>query len=241
MSRPPRLIAELVALTRPWGWTLKDLARELGVSDITLTQLRSGRRRVSFDTFSHIVDKFGDNPIIKAIAWQYARDYYKPEPTSTGDVLPLDLPPGAGHALRRYVDGFADELTHDARGLFLMSADTVFLTAAVSYLRRAFEAKDVRVTVLRADKEPAAGDRRAALVTPLLLIERVEFLHPVVSDLVRRRDDILKPVIVTSTTEPSEASDEYLRRVFLSRMRRVDIGAPAITAPPPNPAVHAGT
>jgi transcriptional regulator with XRE-family HTH domain len=239
MLRPPRLIAELVALTRPWGWTIKDLARELGVSDITLTQLRSGRRRVSFDTFSHIVDKFGDHAIIKGAAWQYARDYYKPEAAEMGGVLPLDLPSGAGHVLRRYVDGFAEELVHDARGLFLVSVDTAFLTASVAYLRRAFEAKNVRVTVVRADQEPAAADRRAALVTPLLVIERVEFLHAAVADLLRRRDDILKPVIVTSTTEPSATTDAYLRRVFLSRMRRVDMGAIAATAPAHTAEAHA--
>jgi transcriptional regulator with XRE-family HTH domain len=241
MPRPPRLIAELVTLTRPWGWTIKDLARELGLSDITLTQLRSGRRRVSFDTFSHIADKFGDHPIIKATAWQYARDYYKKQPPSTGDVLPLDLPPGTSHALRRYIDTFADEVLHDARGLFLLSADTAFLTAAISYLRRAFEAKDVRVTVLRADAKPAAADQRAALVTPLLIVERVEFLHPVVADLLRRRDDVLKPVIVTSTTEPSATADEYLRRVFLSRMRRIEIATGAPTTAAINPSTHAGT
>jgi len=239
MPRPPRLIAELVSLTRPWGWTIKDLARELGVSDITLTQLRSGRRRVSFDTFSHIVDKFADHPVIKGAAWQYARDYYKPEAADAEGVLPLDLPPGTGHSLRRYVDGFAEELTHDARGLFVVSADTALLTASVTYLRRAFEAKNVRVTVLRADQEPAAADRRAALITPLLVIERVEFLHAVVADLLRRRDDILKPVIATSTTDPSATTDEYLRRVFLARMRRVDIGAITVPAPSPPPASHA--
>ena len=239
MPRPPRLIAELVALTRPWGWTIKDLARELGISDITLTQLRSGRRRVSFDTFSHIVDKFAEHPVIKNTAWQYARDYYKPETADADDVLPLDLPPGAGHSLRRYVEGFAEELTRDARGLFLVSIDTAFLTASVTYLRRAFEAKKVRVTVLRADQEPAAADRRAALLAPLLIVERVEFLHAAVGDLVRRRDDILKPVIVTSTTEPSATPDEYLRRVFLSRMRRVDIASIVIPAPSPPPAAHA--
>lgn len=239
MPRPPRLIAELVALTRPWGWTIKDLARELGVSDITLTQLRSGRRRVSFDTFSHIVDKFGEHAIIKGAAWQYARDYYKPEARDAEGVVPRDLPPAAGHLLRRYVDGFAEELAHDARGLFIVSADTALLTASVAYVRRAFEAKNVRVTLLRADQEPAAAERRAALLTPLLVIERVEFLHPVVADLLRQRDDILKPVIVTSTTEPSVTADAYLRRVFLSRMRRVDIGTIKLPAPTPTARAHA--
>jgi transcriptional regulator with XRE-family HTH domain len=240
MSRPPRLIADLLALTRPWGWTLKDLARELGISEVTLAQLRSGRRRVSFDTFSHIIDRFGENTLIKGAAWQYARDYYKPEEANSPVAAPADLPAAATHVLRRYVEGFADELTHAARGLFIVSADTALLTSAVTYLRHGFDAKDVRVALLRSDKEPAAADRRMALVAPLLIIERIEFLHPVVADLLRQRDDILRPVVVTSTTEPASSGDEYLRRVFLTRMRRVDLVP--IASPTPattQPAVHA--
>lgn len=240
MPRPPRLIAELLALTRPWGWTLKDLARELGVSEVTLTQLRSGRRRVSFTTFSHIVDRFGDNAIIKGVAWQYARDYYKPEEKAPAIAAPANLPAAATNLLRRYVDGFADELTHAARGLFVVSDDSALLTSSVTYLRHAFDAKDMRVALLRADKEPAAADRRTALVAPLAIIERVEFLHPVVADLLRQRDDILRPIVVTSTTDPSSAKDDYLRRVFLTRMRRVDL-VPVVSpvALPPHPSVHA--
>jgi transcriptional regulator with XRE-family HTH domain len=240
MPRPPRLIAELLALTRPWGWTLKDLARELGISEVTLGQLRSGRRRVSFNTFSHIVDRFGENTLIKGVAWQYARDYYKPDEKPPAIAAPANLPAAATHVLRRYVEGFADELTHAGRGLFVVSGDTALLTSAVTYLRHAFDAKDVRVTVLRADQEPAAADRRMALVAPLLIIERVEFLHAVVADLLRQRDDILRPVVVTSTAEPESSGDEYLRRVFLTRMRRVDLVP--IALPPPatsQPAVHA--
>jgi len=223
MPRPPRLIAELLALTRPWGWTRKDLARELGISEVTLDQLRSGRRRVSFDTYSHIVNRFGENTVIKGVAWQYARDYSNPEEKNPTITAPANLPAAATHTLRRYVEGFADELTHAARGLFVVSGDTALLSSSVTYLRHAFDAKDMRVPLLRADKEPAAADRRAALVAPLLIIERVEFLHAVVADLLRQRDDILRPIVVTSTTDPSSAPDEYLRRVFLTRMRRVDL------------------
>lgn len=236
MPRPPRLIAELLALTRSWGWTMKDLGRELGISEVTLAQLRSGRRRVSFDTFSHILDRFGDNAIIKGLAWQYARDYHKPEAV-TAIVPPPNLAATTVHNLRRYVDGFAEELTHAARGLFVVSADAVLLTSAVSYLRQAFDTKEVQVVVLRADQEPAAADRRASLVVPLVIIERIEFLHPVVAEVLRRRDDILRPIIVTSTKDVAASGDEYLRRVFLSRMRRVDLvgttaSTPLISQPP---------
>ena len=230
MLRPPRLIAELIALTRSWGWTMKDLGRELGISEVTLAQLRSGRRRVSFDTFSHILDRFGDNALIKGLAWQYARDYHKPEPI-TAIVPPPNLPVATVHVLRRYVDGFADELTHAARGLFVMSEDATLLTSAVTYLRQAFDTKEVQVVVLRADQEPAAADRRAALVVPLVIIERIEFLHPVVAEVLRQRDDILRPIVVTSTKDLTSCGDEYLRRVFLSRMRRVDLAESRASVP----------
>ncbi len=240
MSRPPRLIAELLALIRPWGWTFKDLAGELRISEVTLTQLRSGRRRVSFTTYSRIVDRFGDNALIKGVAWQYARDYHKPDEKHPTIAAPANLPAAATNILQRYIAGFADELTHAARGLFIVSDDTALLTSSVTYVREAFEAKDVRVALLRADKEPAAADRRSALVAPLLIIERVEFLHPVVADLLRQRDDILRPIVVTSTAEPSAAKDDYVRRVFLSRMRRVDLVPLAPSTPSlPYPSLHA--
>jgi transcriptional regulator with XRE-family HTH domain len=240
MSRPPRIIAELLALIRPWGWTFKDLAGELRISEVTLTQLRSGRRRVSFTTYSRIVDRFGDNALIKGVAWQYARDYHKPDEKNPTIAAPANLPAAATKVLQRYVEGFADELAHAARGLFVVSDDTALLTSSVTYLRHAFDAKDMRVAMLRADQEPAAADRRTALVAPLLIIERVEFLHPVVADLLRQRDDILRPIVVTSTTNPSSEKDDYLRRVFLTRMRRVDLVpvAPAVALPLP-PTVHA--
>jgi len=228
MPHPPRLIAELLALTRPWGWTLKDLARELGISEVTLGQLRSGRRRVSFTTYSRIVDRFGDNAIIKGVAWQHARDYHKPEDESPVISVPANLPAAATNILQRYVAGFAEGLEHVRTPSAVLDLGTGAGGSAALVATRFPDASVV-----------AAADRRAALVVPLLIIERVEFLHPVVADLLRQRDDILRPVVVTSTTEPAAATDDYLRRVFLSRMRRVDL-APLLSTPSISPtALHA--
>ena len=45
--RPPRLITELLALAKEWGWSVDDLARELHVHRTTLIHQRAGRHGIN--------------------------------------------------------------------------------------------------------------------------------------------------------------------------------------------------
>ena len=226
MSSPPQLIADLITLVRTWGWTLADLAREIGVSEITLTQYRSGRRRLSMATFAAIAHRFKDQRIVRDLAWQYAAVEYHEERHARPSVVHADrLAPAAARSLRAYVDRFAEEAIRGGRGLYLMSGDAGALSDAMRLLAATFRAAKIGVCALRADRKPAVRDARDALAAPVLLLERVDFLSAEVADLLKRRADLIRPVVVTSMQPPSAVADAYLRRIVLSTTRLIDVGA----------------
>jgi transcriptional regulator with XRE-family HTH domain len=243
MSSAPQLIADLITLVRPWGWTLADLAREIGVSEITLTQYRSGRRRLSMQTFAAIARRFKDQRIVRDLAWQYAAVEYYEERDAQPSAMQSDfLPPAVARTLRAYVDRFAEETIRGGRGLYLTSSDASSLSATMQLLTHAFDAAKIGRCALRADRKPSASEARAALAAPLLLVERADFLCPEVAELVRRRADLARPMVVTSMQPPASVPDAYLRRIFLSTTRLVDVGASATSAlasPAPNSPLHA--
>lgn len=222
MPRAPRLIAELIQLTRPLGWTLRDLARELKVSEVTLQQYRSGRRALSLATMATIAERFGTYREIKDLAWMYLREYHHRDVTPPSTV-PADLPPSCARSLVRYVEHFAEETIHGGRGLFLVADTAPPLTAAVRFLRTRFETAGIEVAVLRADVAPAASELRAAAAAPLLVVERIDYVSALVADIVHRRADLLKPIVATSLLPPDAHADPYLRRIFVTRTRLVDL------------------
>ncbi|HEX8411816.1 MAG TPA: helix-turn-helix transcriptional regulator [Thermoanaerobaculia bacterium] len=231
MHRSPRLIAELVELTRPLGWTLRDLARELKVSEISLQQYRSGRRPLSLSTIATIVERFGMYREIKDLTWQYLRSYHQLSAEKRVTVSAA-LPPTASRALTHYVEHFAEETIRGGRGLFLVADGAPPLTASVAHLRAAFGEAGIEIAVLRADVTPSATELRAAVSAPLLIVERIDFVSALVSDIVRRRADVLKPLVVTSLDAPQRLSDDYLRRIFLSVTRLIDLREAAAHATP---------
>lgn len=239
MPRPPRLIAELIALTRSWGWSVRDLAREIDVSYETLKHYRAGRRELTMRSYSSIASVFGErHPHIKHLAWQYACTLNAPDVADPAATAATVLRAADIHVLRMYVERFATESVHGGKGLFLVGDNPQMLTAAVALLSALIAATDVKVCVLRADRAPSASEQRDALAAPLLIIERVEFLCDGTADLVRRRADLLRPTVATSLQPPSAIADAYLRRIFLSVMRTLALGAAAETTPALDPSSH---
>lgn len=229
MRPRPRLIAELVTLTRPWGWTLPDLARELHVSLASLNQYRSGRRPLSMDTYGRIAERFGDYRHIRDAAWEYARAYHAPitrvaEPSA-------DLPVTITHALARFVERFPEEAVRGGRGLFLCTREPRLLAAAVAHIRALFAATQVQVVVVPANRVLSSSELREALAAPLAIIERVDFLHPSVADLLRHREEIVRPTIATSLTQEC-GGDADIRRIVRDRMRLLVLDGPSRTSAP---------
>jgi transcriptional regulator with XRE-family HTH domain len=226
-----RLITELLALADSWGWSLADLAKELGVDVTTVMHYRAGRRRLTKVMLGRIARRFREQQGIRDLVWHHLL-VETLEEEGDGGELALDLPPTVLQTLSTYVDRFADESIHAGRGLYLRSDDTASLARAVVAVDRAFGAAGVQTYKVRADHVPTAADRRSALAARALIVERVEFATPPMVDLLNERANLVRPMIVTSTIPPETTSDAYLQRVFLSMTRRIDIGTASV--PPPH-------
>lgn len=228
-------------MTASWGWSVADVARELGVDESTILHYRAGRRGLTTRTLARIVVRFGEHRLTRDLVWHYLL-------TECGEVAeaegilasPKELSPAVEQALRAYADRFAEESVHAGRGLYVVSDTPAPLSAALQFLRAVFEAKRIGVCALRADRTPTAAESRMALALPLFLVERMDFACDAVKDLVRKRADLARPIVLTSMQEPDAATDAYLRRVFVSTMRRVDAHTSPATPPStiPSPTTH---
>ena len=223
---PPRLIAELIALTSADGRSLSELARDLEIDETTLMQYRSGRRPISMRTYARIVRRFGDHRIIRDLAFHYAGVEYHARESTDVPSAPVPLSAPVERALRRYAENFAEETLRGGRGLYLAGPDRD-LTNACRFLVDLFAAVRVAVCRVRADRKPSASEMRDALAAPLFIVERVDFARDEVVDLIRRRFELMRPTVVSSAKSPEDAPDPYVRRLFVSSMRLVTLtGSP---------------
>jgi AcrR family transcriptional regulator len=235
LQRPPRLITELIALAQEWGWSITDLARELGVHRTTLLHQRSGNHALKTSMLSRIAKRFRNDRTIRDLVWHYLTVEFE-EGSHGTDVPPLPrVPDRAAASLRAYLARFSEESVHGGRGLFLMSADAALLTATSQWLQRAFKDHRIDVCMVRADRPLSASEGRFALAAPVLLIERVDFLRDAVTELIRRRADLVRPIVATSMQPPAAIADAYTRRIFTSTTRLIDLGS---TSPPPPTTSH---
>lgn len=237
---PPRLIAELVTLTTADGRSLSELARELAVDETTLMQYRSGRRPISMKSYARIMRRFAANRLIRDLAIHYAAVEYHAADRAPDLHEPESLPHSVVLALRQYVERFAEESLRGARGLYFIGSDRE-LTAVAQFVERLFESANVRVCRLRADKKPAASEVRNALAAPLLVLERTDFACNEVIDVIRRRAELVRPVIVTSTERLETIADAYLKRILRASTRPIEIEKAVQTRNSNSPELHATT
>jgi len=173
-------------------------------------------------TMATIAERFGAYREIKDLAWMYLREYHQLE-SPQASVVSEVLTAVTTRALTRYVEHFAEETVRGGRGLFIVADSAAPLTASVALLRSAFAKARIEIAVLRADVTPGASELRSAAAAPLLVVERIDYVSALVTDIVRRRADALKPMVATSMRVPDDLSDDYLRRIFLSLTRLVDL------------------
>jgi hypothetical protein len=223
VHRPPHLIAQLLSHAAARGAGLVDVAEAIGVDGTTLMQYRSGRRRLSMQAFANILAVYGDDRAIREAAVHYARVEYHPLNPASLEAAVDALSVPTVDLLRAYVDRMPEEAVTTGRGLYLHSTDAPSLSRAVQFLVRSFERARVPVCHLRADQPVTSTDRRFALAAPILIIERIDFLHVSQADLLRDRATLARPLIVTSMQPASAVSDPHLRRIFLARTRLVDL------------------
>lgn len=238
MPRPPRLITELLALATEWGWSTEDLARELGVHRTTLVHQRAGRHALQTAMLARIARRFRNDRNVRDLVWHYLTvEYVEGAQRNNLPALPR-LPEAVATALRAYLTRFGEESVHGGRGLYLVSGEAAVLTAALQWLRTAFTQQRIQPCVLRADRPVSVAEGRLALAAPILLLERIDFMRDAVADLVRRRADLVRPMVVTSMQMPDSIADPFLRRVLTSTTKLIEIG-PSSSSLPTNGAVPA--
>ena len=239
MLRPPRLITELIALAREWGWGIEDLARELGVHRTTLLHQRSGRHALKTAMLSRIAKRFRNDRTVRDLVWHYLTIEYEEGASMAGVAPPARLPDRVAASLRAYVARFSDESIHGGRGLFIVSEDASLLTATLKWLQQSFHEHGVDVCTLRADRPASSDQARFALAAPVLLLERVDFLRDTVAELIRRRADLVRPILATSMQPPAAITDPYIRRILTSTTRVLDVAPVPSSIPTPNGPVPA--
>lgn len=206
------------------GEGLRDVAERIGVDATTLMQYRSGRRRLSMESFAGILAAYGDAPVVRDAALHYARVEYHPPAPDSLDAAAAALPDATAETLRAYVERLPEEAVTTGRGLYVCSTDARALSFAVQFLLRACERARIATCHLRADRPVTAADRRRALASPVLVVDRIDFARDAVEDLLRERANLVRPLIVTSMQPPDAVTDAHLRRVFasLTRLHTID-------------------
>jgi AcrR family transcriptional regulator len=238
VHRPPRLITELLALATEWGWSTEDLARELGIHRTTLVHQRAGRHALKTAMLARIARRFRNDRNVRDLVWHYLTVEYV-EGAQRNDLPPLPrVPEAVATALRAYLTRFGEESVHGGRGLYLVSGEAAVLTATLQWLRTSFTQQRIQPCVLRADRPVSVAEGRLALAAPILLLERIDFMGDAVAELVRRRADLVRPMVVTSMQMPDAVADPFLRRVLTSATRLIEIG-PSPSSLPTNGAVPA--
>lgn len=236
MQRPPRLITELLALAKEWGWSVQDLARELGVHRTTIVHQRSGRHALKTAMLARIARRFRNDRTIRDLVWHYLAVEYEERPAADALPTPPRVPDTVASSLRAYLAGFSDVSVHGGRGLYLVGSDATLLSATLRWLQAAFKQQRIETCLLRADRPVSPSEARAALAAPVLLLERVDFLRESATDVLRRRADLVRPVIVSSMQPPATIADPYARRILTSTTRLLEVASfdPAPIPTPPH-------
>ncbi len=231
------LMREVDRLARDAKLSNKKLAERLGVHSTMLIHLRSGRNLFSAPLLGRIAQVFPvpsvDDLIVHHLRVERAAHDAAKLVLPSDDLLLERLDPQARRDLRHFVRHFARESVETGRGLYVTAADAAPLTIAVQFLAATLQDQRIAVERLPANANPQASERRTGTAAALLIVERIEFASAPVTDLIIRRSDVLKPVVLTSLAPVSEIRDRYLARICTSMLRPIALN-PLLTA-----AVHA--
>ena len=234
VSHTSLLMRELDRLARDAKLSNKKLAERLGVDSTMLIHLRSGRNLFSAPLLGRIAQVFPlpsiDTLIVHHLRVERAARDAAKLALPTDDLLLERFGPAARKELRQFVMHFARESVETGRGLYLTAPDAAPLTLAVQFLSAALPQQGIVVERVLANATLNATQGRAGMTSALLIVERLEFASSTVTDLIIRRSDVVKPLVVTSMQPVSGIKDPYLARLCASMLRQVSLAAaPALT------------
>lgn len=222
---------ELDRIAQTERWTTNALAAKLGVHPSLLTHIRAGRALVSLQML-HTIRALFPTPRIREACDHYLDDelaaFYGARievPTTPDRFAALD---GAVlRTLRAYVRTFARTMAETGRGLYLLGADTKRLALSALFLAETLAAQGVSTLRITGNAKIAGNDAKAALATALLVVERVDHASASVVELLLRRADAVKPIVLTSVADQGTIPDPYLRRVAVSMTKVVRVDIPS--------------
>lgn len=236
VSHTSLLMRELDRLARDAKLSNKKLAERLGVHSTMLIHLRSGRNLFSAPLLGRIAQVFPlpsiDTLIVHHLRVERAARDAAKLALPSDDLLLERFGPAARKELRQFVMHFARESVETGRGLYLTAPDAAPLTLAVQFLSAALPQQGIVVERVLANATLTATQARAGLAAALLIVERVEFASASVTELIVRRSDVVKPLVVTSLQPVRGIEDPYLARIYTSMLRQVRL------APAPTLATH---
>jgi transcriptional regulator with XRE-family HTH domain len=242
MTPVPLLIHELERIAKDRHWSVRDLAGRLGISAKTLYSLRSGDTSLSLDVLARIIRDFDGYESVRRLALFFlAREYHAQGRTGHGRKSssggPGGLPSVIPYRDRWRISAWAAQVARSTdirRGLYLWTANTSLLSAAIRYVEEQVEAHGVAPVMLAANARLTASHTDAAAHAHVLLVERVDHVSDAVAALLTRRGDALAATVVTSSVDREHIRDPHLVRLFRASMQAIALERTPKAAPPPH-------
>lgn len=249
MTAVPLLIHEVERIAKDRHWSIRDLAGRLGISPKTLYSLRAGTTALSLDVLARIVRDFEGHESVRRLALVFlAREYHAQGRSGHGRKNPRGGPgalPDVIHYRDRWrISAWAAHVSRSSdirRGLYLWTANTALLAAAVRHVRAQVQASTpVAIATLAGNDKLSSSQAEIALRAQLLIVERVDFASESVAALLARRGDALGATVVTSAVDREQIRDPHLVRLFRSSMQAIALdraphSVPSATPPTPAP------
>jgi transcriptional regulator with XRE-family HTH domain len=237
---PPLLINELERIRRERGWSVAELARQLRVSSKLFYNMRRGLRSISVATLAEIAKRFGTDYRIREAVMHYLALEYQ---TFGREVLhdaeresTADLPASISYHNRWRIVTWVGRLPFGEgvqRGLYLSCSKPDVLSKVSRFVARAAERERVQPVLLVGNAHPSVSHATSALEAPLLIVDRIDFASAEVVDIISRRVDAQRPVLVTSCADREDMEDGMLLRVLRAATELIRLDTPKARRTPP--------
>jgi transcriptional regulator with XRE-family HTH domain len=236
VTHAPLLITELERIRRERRWTVREVARHLGVSPKLFYNMRRGYRPLSVATLSAVARDFGaDYRVREAVMHYLALEY----PTFGRDILRTgpstsELPDSISYHNRWRIVTWLGRLPFGEgvqRGLYLSAAKPDALAAVSRFVVSSVERAGLRAVTVAGNARLSASHASAAADASVLVVDRIDFASDAVAAIIAQRVDAHRPTVVTSCVDREAMQDGALLRMFRAETELIRLDAMASNAP----------
>jgi transcriptional regulator with XRE-family HTH domain len=218
VTHAPLLINELERIRRERAWTVGQLAERIGVSPKLFYNMRLGHRPLSVGTLSEIARAFGADYRVREAVMHYLALEYQTFGRAilrdgTGRARTESLPGTISYHNRWRVVTWIGRLPFGEsvqRGLYLVAGKSQTLSAVARFVAKAIEDSGLGVLTVAGNTRPSASHAAAAIETPVLIVERIDFASDEITALLARRAETKRPTVVTSCRDRDALPDSPL-------------------------------